>query len=122
MRLETLRGDLAYAVRSLRRRKAFAATAMASLAFGIAAACALVGRQNAAELNTPDWLWARWLEVYGPEEAHRMADQHMAEPPLDLTVKSEPQGWAGKLGGVVLPMGSVRLAAKGRVEELEGFA
>jgi 16S rRNA (cytosine967-C5)-methyltransferase len=82
----------------------------------------LAGRQNAAELNTPDWLWSRWLEVYGQGDAHRMAAQHLAEPPLDLTVKSDTHGWAARLGGVTLPMGSVRLAAKGRVEELEGFA
>jgi 16S rRNA (cytosine967-C5)-methyltransferase len=82
----------------------------------------LAGRQNAAELNTPDWLWTRWLDVYGPRDAHLMAMQHLAEPPLDLTVKSDAQGWAARLGGVALPTGSVRLAGKGRIEELEGFA
>ena len=45
----------------------------------------------------------------------------LVEPPLDLTVKSDPEGWARKLGGVVLPTGSVRFAAKGRIEEMEGF-
>jgi 16S rRNA (cytosine967-C5)-methyltransferase len=83
---------------------------------------ALAGQQDAAEMNTPDWLWSRWVKVYGLEQAHRVAAQHLIEPPLDLTVKQDAAGWADRLNGVVLPTGSVRLAAKGRVDELEGFA
>ncbi len=78
--------------------------------------------QDAARLNTPDWLWERWLEAYGDEEAERIAAQHLGEPALDLTVKSDADGWARRLGGIVLPTGSVRLAAKGRIDELAGFA
>jgi 16S rRNA (cytosine967-C5)-methyltransferase len=81
----------------------------------------IAAEQNAAELNTPDWLWQGWRATYGFEEAHHIADQHLAEPPLDLTVKSDAEGWADRLGGIVLPTGSVRLTAKGRVEELDGF-
>lgn len=79
-------------------------------------------QQNAGELDTPDWLWKRWISVYGRDETQRIAAQHLDEPPLDLTVKSDADGWAEKLGGIVLPAGSVRLVAKGRVEELEGYA
>jgi 16S rRNA (cytosine967-C5)-methyltransferase len=82
---------------------------------------ALASPQDAAQMNTPDWLWSRWSKVYGPDETHRIASQHLAEPPLDLTVKSGAEGWADRIGGVVLPTGSVRLLARGRVEELEGF-
>lgn len=82
---------------------------------------ALAATQDAGQMNTPDWLWSRWTSVYGPETAHHIAAQHLAEPPLDLTVKSDAEGWADRLNGVVLPTGSVRLAAKGRVEELDGF-
>jgi 16S rRNA (cytosine967-C5)-methyltransferase len=81
----------------------------------------LASEQDAAQMNTPDWLWSRWSKVYGLEQAHHIATQHLAEPPLDLTVKSDADAWAEKLNGVVLPTGSVRVAAKGRVEELEGF-
>jgi 16S rRNA (cytosine967-C5)-methyltransferase len=83
---------------------------------------AIAVQQNAGELNTPDWLWTRWLNAYGPEEAHRIASQHLLEPPLDLTVKSDPDGWAGRLGGIALPTRSVRLPARGRIEDLDGFA
>jgi 16S rRNA (cytosine967-C5)-methyltransferase len=77
--------------------------------------------QDEAMLNTPRWLWLRWEQAYGAEEAAHIARQHLAEPPLDLTVKSDAQGWADRLGGVVLPTGSVRFAPKGRIEELDGF-
>jgi 16S rRNA (cytosine967-C5)-methyltransferase len=82
---------------------------------------ALAAAQDAAEINTPAWLWQRWREAYGSDTAHRIAAQHLAEPPLDLTVKSAPERWAERLGGIVLPTGSVRLTAKGRIEELEGY-
>jgi 16S rRNA (cytosine967-C5)-methyltransferase len=81
----------------------------------------LMSRQNAAQMNTPEWLWERWFDVYGADDAHGIANQHLAEPPLDLTVKSDAAGWAARLGGVALPTGSVRLAARGRIDELEGF-
>lgn len=77
--------------------------------------------QDEALVNTPEWLWNSWAKAYGAEEAALIATQHLAEPPLDLSVKSDAQGWAGKLGGVVLPTGSVRFAPKGRIEEMEGF-
>jgi 16S rRNA (cytosine967-C5)-methyltransferase len=82
---------------------------------------AIAALQDEAMVNTPEWLWERWGNFYGAEEAARIAVQHLTEPPLDLTVKSDPQRWAEKLGGVVLPTGSVRFAPKGRIEEMDGF-
>ncbi len=43
------------------------------------------------------------------------------EPTLDLTVKCDPGGWAEKLGGRVLPTGSVRLQTHAPIRELEGY-
>lgn len=77
--------------------------------------------QDAARLNTVDWLWQRWSAAYGPATARRIAEAHLHEAALDLTVKSDPDGWATRLGGIVLPTGSVRLKGKGRIEKLEGF-
>jgi len=42
-------------------------------------------------------------------------------PPIDLSVKENAAGWAEKLGGTVLPTGSVRLTARGQVSALPGF-
>jgi 16S rRNA (cytosine967-C5)-methyltransferase len=73
-------------------------------------------------LNTPAWLWRRWCAHYGEDTASAIAERHAEEPPLDITVKADPQGWAEALGGEVLPTGTVRIAApKGRIEELPGY-
>jgi len=77
---------------------------------------------DAARAATPDWLWRRWLAAYGEEAARKIAASHLAEPALDLTVKADATGWAAKLGGTVLPTGSVRLIPSGPVDALPGFA
>lgn len=72
-------------------------------------------------LNTPDWLYDGWVAAYGRETAKAICEAHQNEAALDLTVKSDPEGWAEKLGGTVVGAGSVRLEKKGSVEALEGF-
>jgi 16S rRNA (cytosine967-C5)-methyltransferase len=82
--------------------------------------------QDGVRLNTPPWLWQRWTVDYGPEMARRIAEANLVEAPLDLTLKAgtpdEAQAWADRLGGTLLPTGSVRVASHGRVEDLPGFA
>ncbi len=83
---------------------------------------ALLKTLDAPKLNTPAWLWERWVKTYGEETTRNIAARHMVEPHLDLAVKSDPAGWAAKLGGTMLPTGAVRLNEnKGRVSELEGY-
>jgi 16S rRNA (cytosine967-C5)-methyltransferase len=72
-------------------------------------------------LTIPDWLLSRWNEAYGPAEARQIARASLTEPALDLTVKSDPEQWAERIGAVVLPTGSIRCAQAGRVEELPGY-
>ena len=76
---------------------------------------------DAPRVNTPDWLWTRWVSFWGEPRARAIATMHMIEPPLDLTVKSDPEAWAETLSGRVLPNGSVRLQVKGRIEALPGY-
>ncbi len=83
---------------------------------------AIVAAQDFTKLNTPDWLWKRWVKAYGGETARSIANAHLSEAALDLSVKSDAAGWAERLGGVVTPTGSVRLKSKGRIEALEGFS
>jgi 16S rRNA (cytosine967-C5)-methyltransferase len=78
--------------------------------------------QDAPRLATPDWLWESWRAAYGEATARAIAEAHLAEPPLDLSVRGEPDPWAERLGGVVLPTGSVRLAHAGPVAQLPGYA
>jgi 16S rRNA (cytosine967-C5)-methyltransferase len=82
---------------------------------------AIAASLDAARVNTPDWLWSRWVAFWGEARAHEIAASHLVEPPLDLTVKAEPELWAEQLAGRVLPTGSVRLLPKGRIEALPGF-
>ena len=82
---------------------------------------AIAAALDAARINTPDWLWSRWVAYWGETRARAIAEAHLIEPPLDLTVKSEPALWAERLSGRVLPTGSVRFIPKGRIDALPGF-
>lgn len=77
---------------------------------------------DAVALDTPAWLTARWEKAYGPQIARAIAAAHAVEPPLDLTVKSEPDLWARRLGGEVVLGDTVRLLAHGPVSQLAGYA
>jgi 16S rRNA (cytosine967-C5)-methyltransferase len=72
-------------------------------------------------LTFPEWLLSKWTSAYGPAEARQIARASLAEPALDISVKSDPEQWAKRLGGIVLPTGSVRCAGVGRIEDLDGF-
>jgi 16S rRNA (cytosine967-C5)-methyltransferase len=83
---------------------------------------AVIAAQDVDRLNTPDWLLQRWTKAYGKDITRLITDAHLTEAALDLSVLGDPAEWAERLGGVVLPTGSVRLKAKGRIEALDGFA
>ena len=72
--------------------------------------------------DTPAWLAQRWRAAYGETTARAIAAAHRSEPTLDLSVKGDAAGWAERLGGIVLPTGSVRLDTHKPVAELEGYA
>jgi 16S rRNA (cytosine967-C5)-methyltransferase len=72
-------------------------------------------------LDTPDWLLCRWQAHYGEATARAIAAANANEAALDLTVKDNPQQWAARLEGRVLPTGTVRIAAHGPVPQLPGF-
>jgi 16S rRNA (cytosine967-C5)-methyltransferase len=82
-----------------------------------------LGPALAATVDAPDWFIERLTAAYGAERAARIFAAHRVEAPVDFTVKADAATWADKLGGIVLPTGSVRverLAAP--VTELPGFA
>jgi 16S rRNA (cytosine967-C5)-methyltransferase len=88
-----------------------------------------LSREKASQLKAtdgvsviPDWFHARLVAVYGRDHAKRIGDALLEPSAIDLTVKSDPDGWAERFAGRVLPTGSVRLpAASGAIPALEGF-
>ncbi len=87
---------------------------------------ALVEAQDAARLNTPDWLWQSWSEAYGEAQARAIAESNLKEPPLDLTIKTESGDWVTRMANAgldaqKLPGGSVRIEHAGDVRRLPGY-
>lgn len=73
-------------------------------------------------LDMPQWLMRRWIATYGEARARAIAEAIGHEPPLDLTVKSNPRAWAARLHGETLATETVRLPLRGPVTLLPGFA
>lgn len=78
---------------------------------------------DAAKLNTPMWLWSRWCDTYGQPVTEAIAQAHGHEPPLDITVKDNNALWSERLGGLLLPTGTIRLKPnQGMVDLLPGYS
>jgi len=84
----------------------------------------LVGRQDAARLNTPDWLWARLANDWGAATGRAIAEAHLAPAPHDLTPTNaaDADPLARETGGTRLPGGSVRLPGRPQITSLPGYA
>ncbi len=74
-----------------------------------------------ALLNMSPWLAKRVRKDYGRERMTAIARQHMLEPVIDLTVRSDPKKWAQELGGLRLFGNSVRVRREGKIEAWPGF-
>ena len=82
---------------------------------------AAIAAQDASLLNTPDWLWPRWVAHFGEETARSIAQSHLGVPPLDLTLKTEDDPYTDIEGALQLAPGRLRLQEAGRIEDLPGF-
>ncbi len=86
----------------------------------------LVTAQDAARLNTPDWLWQSWCDAYGDDTARAIANANLTEPSLDLTIKTDSGDWVTRMANAgldarKLPGGSVRVGHAGDVRRLPGY-
>ncbi len=73
--------------------------------------------------DAPAWFAQRLAAAYGGQTAKKILAAHRHEAPVDFTVKADPDLWAERLGGIVLPTGTVRVAdLAAPVAELPGFA
>jgi 16S rRNA (cytosine967-C5)-methyltransferase len=77
--------------------------------------------RDAGRINTPEWLWDDWMQEYGVEQALAITAANLTEAPVDITVKSDPAGWAAKLEAKVMPTGALRRQSAGFVPGLPGF-
>jgi 16S rRNA (cytosine967-C5)-methyltransferase len=89
-----------------------------------------IGREKQAVLEQvadvpamPEWFLKRLEAAYGREAALVISETQLEPAAIDITVKSDPEGWAKRLNGITLPTGSVRLAAfEGSIPSLDGFS
>ncbi|MDJ0684334.1 MAG: transcription antitermination factor NusB [Alphaproteobacteria bacterium] len=89
-----------------------------------AAAAGSIAQQDAARLNTPDWLWSLWVADHGVAAARRIAEAHLSEPPTDITLnrgRNGGQDWAERLGALRTPTGSLRATSLGDPRAAPGF-
>ncbi|TDH37795.1 MFS transporter [Pseudohoeflea suaedae] len=70
----------------------------------------------------PAWFMERLRCAYDAATVAAIAEALKVPAPLDLTVREDAAGWAERLGGTVLPTGTVRIAPGGPpVSDLPGF-
>jgi 16S rRNA (cytosine967-C5)-methyltransferase len=81
----------------------------------------LIDEVKSQTLDIPPWLLARWTAHYGESVARDIALAISYEPSLDITVKSDPEQWASRLHGEILPTATVRTLLQGSVKMLPGF-
>ncbi|WP_051609656.1 RsmB/NOP family class I SAM-dependent RNA methyltransferase [Terasakiella pusilla] len=76
-----------------------------------------------ARANIPNWLFESWVNAYGEDTALKIAESHLVEAPLDITLKYDDEAaiWMKRLGAEQLDNGSLRMKAGGRIEELDGY-
>jgi 16S rRNA (cytosine967-C5)-methyltransferase len=82
----------------------------------------LIAEQDAARLDTPDWLWRSWSQAYGEERTRAIALAHLKEAPLDLTVRGDPERWREALDAMLLPTGTLRRTGGGAIMSLPGYS
>ena len=71
--------------------------------------------------NLPKWIVSAWTQAYGAESCAKIADVLVQEPPLDISIKGNPTGWAEKIGGDLLPGGTIRRKKIGDITTIPGF-
>lgn len=81
---------------------------------------------DAPRLNTPDWLWQSWESAYGAARCRAIAEVHLNEAPLDLSLVPDAAGHVAEQvaarGARHLPGGTLRLRDAGEVTALPGYA
>ena len=77
--------------------------------------------EAAPDTMLPKWLRPKLAKAWSKPVVAQIERAHAVPPPVDLSVKLDAAGWAEKLGGTLLPTGSVRLSVRGQLSALPGF-
>jgi 16S rRNA (cytosine967-C5)-methyltransferase len=82
-----------------------------------------LSKQDAARLNTPEWLMKSWIADYGLRAAAEIAQANMSEAALDISLKNPGAiaQWAQLLQASALPTGGLRRPSGGHIPELPGY-
>ena len=114
--------DLAVRAARLEKRTApFAALVNGVLRNVARARDEIIAGSDPLDHDVPAWLAQRWRKTYGEETARAIAAANRREPTLDISVKADAADWAAKLGGRLLPTGSIRLETHDSIETLPGY-
>jgi 16S rRNA (cytosine967-C5)-methyltransferase len=82
------------------------------------------GARSWNDLRVPrlrKWLRDTLVAAWGSGRVSAMERAHFQGAPLDITPKADAALWAEKLGGQLLPTGSIRLTDAAQVSSLHGF-
>ena len=81
----------------------------------------LIVDQNAAKLNTPEWLWDSWVKDFDEPTAQAMAEANLIEAPIDIMARDLNENEVLD-DAQQMPSGSQRLPSGYDLLSLPGFA
>ncbi|GAB4137289.1 MAG: transcription antitermination factor NusB [Rhodothalassiaceae bacterium] len=89
-----------------------------------ARASLLAALETDPTMTLPPLFRARWRRIYGPDRTDAIARALACEPPLDLSPRdpADAPALAARLGGILLPGGTIRIRSGGDIAALPGFA
>lgn len=72
-------------------------------------------------LDTPDWLWTRWVDAFGEATTRAIARIHLLPPPTDIVGTASHSPLRALPGAQLLPGDVLRLRDAGRIDALPGY-
>ena len=77
--------------------------------------------KNDLNLSIPKWLYKDWENQYGEKSSKKLLDIFQDEPGIDLRIKNKIDYWVEVLEGIKLGNNTVRIYAKGKIENIKGY-
>ncbi len=80
-----------------------------------------ITKRHPEDQNMPDWMRVSWERTFGQKETQKITKTNLRNPPIDLTIRNNPDRWANKLGGKRIGKVTVRLPGSVQIGLVEGF-